>query len=150
MNKLAQALGIDPVEIRRRNTLREGSEAIVQTIMPAGVSMPEVIEACAEAAGWDSGQLAVNSEQYHAFNSIKTLRTNPAMLRHGRGFACAFKNVGYSFGFPERCEATIELWGRGEIESVVLYHAGADVGQGSHTVFKQMTAEAVGVAVARR
>lgn len=147
MNKLAQALGIDPVEIRRRNTLREGSEAIVQTVMPAGVSMPEVIEACAEAAGWDSQPSAVTSEQPHTFNSIKTLKTNPAMLRRGRGFACAFKNVGYSFGFPERCEATIELWGRGEIDSVVLYHAGADVGQGSHTVFKQMAAQAVGVSV---
>jgi len=162
MNKLAQALGIDPVEIRRRNTLREGSEAIVQTIMPAGVSMPEVIEACAAAAHWDSEQSAVISDQshaprtlalshaegtHHAFNSIKTLKTNPAMLRRGRGFACAFKNVGYSFGFPERCEATIELWGRGAIESVILYHAGADVGQGAHTAFKQMAAEAVGVSL---
>lgn len=147
MNKLAQALGIDPVEIRRRNTLREGSIAVVQTVMPTGVSMPEVIEACAEAAGWSSHQLPVTSLPSHKFNSIKTLQTNLSMLRRGRGFACAFKNVGYSFGFPERCEATVELYGKAEIEQVIIYHAGADVGQGAHTAFKQMTAEAVGVPV---
>ncbi|MCL4868262.1 MAG: molybdopterin-dependent oxidoreductase [Anaerolineae bacterium] len=142
MNKLAYALGIDPVEIRQRNMVREGSEAIVQTIMPAGVSLPEVVEACAAAANWD--QLAVSSGP---FNSVKTLRTNPAMLRRGRGFACAFKNIGYSFGFPERCEATLELRGAAEIEQIILYHAGADVGQGAHTAFKQMAAAAVGVPV---
>ena len=151
MNKLPQALGIDPVEIRRRNTVREGSEAIVQTIMPAGVSMPEVIEACAAAAGWRDERGEGRDASYasgstpQAFNSIKTLNTNPVMLRRGRGFACAFKNVGFSFGFAERCEATIELRGKGDIDKVILYHAGADVGQGAHTAFKQMAAEAVGV-----
>ncbi|MBP8000744.1 MAG: xanthine dehydrogenase family protein [Chloroflexi bacterium] len=147
MNKLAQALGLDPVEIRRRNVLREGSESIVQSAMPPGVSMPEVIEACAAAANWQSELSAVTGPPSQPFNSIKTLKTNPAMLRRGRGFACAFKNVGFSFGFPERCEATIELRGAADIEQVTLYHAGADVGQGSHTVFKQMTAEAIGVPV---
>jgi CO/xanthine dehydrogenase Mo-binding subunit len=53
--------------------------------------------------------------------------------------------VGFSFGFPERCEATIDLEGDEEVERVVLFHAGAEVGQGSHTAFKQMAAEAVGV-----
>jgi CO/xanthine dehydrogenase Mo-binding subunit len=66
-------------------------------------------------------------------------------LVYGRGFACGFKNVGFSFGFPERCWATVELRGEAEIEEVVVYHAGADVGQGAHTVMAQMAADAVGV-----
>ncbi len=37
------------------------------------------------------------------------------------------------------------MHGRAEIEKVILHHAGADVGQGAHTVFKQMAAAAVGV-----
>jgi CO/xanthine dehydrogenase Mo-binding subunit len=68
-----------------------------------------------------------------------------AALRRGRGFACAFKNVGFSFGFPERCEATVELQGKVEIERAILRQAGADVGQGAHTVFRQMVAEALGL-----
>jgi CO/xanthine dehydrogenase Mo-binding subunit len=55
--------------------------------------------------------------------------------------------VGFSFGFPERCEATIKLYGGAEIIRAVLFHAAADVGQGAHTVFRQMAAEALGVSV---
>jgi hypothetical protein len=148
-----------------KNALREGSLLTTQTPIPVGVSIAQVIERCAEAAGWgtsgewrvESGeQLAVSSKQSDAnpssfilhpssFNSIQSLPPNPKALRRGRGFACALKNVGFSFGFPERCEATVELRGRAEIEQVILRHAGADVGQGAHTVFRQMAAAAVGV-----
>jgi CO/xanthine dehydrogenase Mo-binding subunit len=67
-------------------------------------------------------------------------------LRRGQGFACAYKNIGFSFGFPERCEAYIELHGEDDIDRVVLFHGGAEVGQGAHTAFRQMAAEATGVA----
>jgi len=55
--------------------------------------------------------------------------------------------VGFSFGAPEQSTATIELYGKAEIERAVLYHAGADVGQGAHTVFAQMAAEALHVPI---
>src|SRR5690606_12839212 len=70
--------------------------------------------------------------------------SNPA-LRRGIGFAAGYKNVGYSFGFPEHSWAAIELHGKTEIQRVVLRANGADVGQGSHTVMMQMAADAVGV-----
>jgi CO/xanthine dehydrogenase Mo-binding subunit len=143
MNKLAAALGLDPVEIRRRNLLREGGEFITQTPMPAGVTLPEVVEACVAAARWDEPMVTQTP-----FSPFASLRPRPDALRHGRGFACGFKNVGFSFGFPERCEAEIVLHGEGDaIERVDLYHAGAEVGQGAHQAMLQMTAEAVGVPV---
>ncbi|VAW36613.1 Xanthine dehydrogenase, molybdenum binding subunit, partial [hydrothermal vent metagenome] len=46
-----------------------------------------------------------------------------------------------------RCVAIIELHGKQNIEKVVLRHAAADVGQGTHTALKQMAATAVGVNV---
>ncbi len=144
MNKLAEALGLDPVELRRRNTLREGSIGITQTPMPAGVTLPAVIDACAERAGFTADLPA------EPFSPCATLPAEPDALRRGRGFACAFKNVGFSFGFPERCEAEIRLHGDPsgeEIERVEVFHAGADVGQGAHQVILQMAAEAVGVPV---
>jgi CO/xanthine dehydrogenase Mo-binding subunit len=61
--------------------------------------------------------------------------------------ACSFKNVGFSFGAPEKCDAIIELHGKAEIEKVILRHGAAEVGQGSHTALKQMAATAVGVDV---
>ena len=143
MNKLADALGMDPVEFRMRNALKEGETLGVGTAPPGTVSIGQVIETAAQKAGWQktdrgwersegSQQLPVSSEQ--------------SVLR-GRGFAAGFKNVGFSFGYQENCWAKVELHGGREIERVVAYHAGADVGQGSHTVMSQMVAEAVGVAL---
>ena len=141
MNKLADALGLDPIEIRRRNLLHDGDETVIQTPLPAGVSIGKVVEALSQSAS----QLVSQSAFRNPHSAFHTLPPNPAAIRRGRGFACGFKNIGFSFGFPERCEATIELYGTADIERVVLRHAGADVGQGAHTAFKQMAAEAVGV-----
>ncbi len=144
MNKLAEALGMDPVEIRLRNVLREGSLLSVGTPVPKGVSIGPVVEACARAAGWTRGGAGWEAP------SRETLGDPPEPhLRRGRGFACAFKNVGFSFGAPERSIATVELRGAAEIEQVIVRHAGADVGQGAHTAMAQMAAEAVGVPVER-
>ncbi|MCA9986612.1 MAG: molybdopterin-dependent oxidoreductase, partial [Anaerolineales bacterium] len=108
--------------------------------MPNGVSLGEVIQQCADAAGWEAG---IQGKPH--VTSFASLPSRAASVRVGRGFACAYKNVGFSFGFPERCEATIELFGKREIDRVVLHHGGADVGQGAHTAFRQMAAEATGV-----
>lgn len=143
MNKLAAELGLDPVEIRRRNVLRDGSIGITQTPLPEGVTIAEVVDHCASTAGWDEPM--PDAPPLHAFASLPS---SPASLRRGRGFACALKNVGFSFGFPERCEARIVLHGDGdEPEWAELYHGGAEVGQGAHTVFVQMAAEATGLPV---
>jgi CO/xanthine dehydrogenase Mo-binding subunit len=69
----------------------------------------------------------------------------PAYIKRGNGFAAGFKNIGFSFGYQENCWAKIEIHGTTEIENVILHHAGAEVGQGVHTVMLQMAAEAVGV-----
>jgi CO/xanthine dehydrogenase Mo-binding subunit len=139
INKLAAALGMDPVELRLKNALADGSVGITQSEMPAGVSIRQVIAVAAAAA--EEPVAAIDRSPF------ATLPPAEGSLRRGRGFACAYKNVGFSFGFPERCEARIDLHGGKEIERVVLYHAGAEVGQGAHTAFRQMAAEAVGVGV---
>ena len=152
VNKLAEALGMDPIDIRRVNTLREGSPSIAHTPMPAGVTMPEVIEACAHAAALPARPAGSDIDGSGLFSPFGSLPARPSSLRRGRGFACAFKNVGFSLGFPERCEATIVLHGEPSDETpsgAELSHAGADVGQGAHTAFLQMAAEATGVDPAR-
>ncbi len=142
MNKLAEALGMDPVELRVRNVLREGSLLSVGTPLPPGVSIGQVVEACARESWWQQDERGRWSRRATAAPD------NPA-LRRGIGFACGFKNVGFSFGFPEQSWATVELHGEAEIEKVVVRHAGAEVGQGAHTVMLQMAADAVGVPLER-
>lgn len=140
MNRLAEALGLDPVEFRLKNVIHDGSIMTVGTPAPPAVSIQEVVEACAaESDYW----LRSNG----GWQRIPVSQPNDPAKRRGIGMACAFKNIGFSFGFPEQCWATIELHGDGKIEEVIVHAAGADVGQGAHTAFVQMTAEATGVSV---
>ncbi|MCH7587923.1 MAG: xanthine dehydrogenase family protein [Chloroflexi bacterium] len=140
INKLAHALGIDPVEMRMRNLLRDGSLTAVGTPLPEVVTIDRVVAASAEMAGWEKGPEGWSSPPAESLGS-------PAekYLKRGIGIACGFKNIGFSFGHPEKCTTSIELLGGSEIERVIVYQAGADVGQGAHTVIAQMTADAVGV-----
>ncbi len=139
MDKLAEQLRLDPVEIRARNVLTEGALLSVGTPLPEGVTIDKVVEACAEAAGWNrTPQGWVHSGKFSSTGD------NP-YVKCGIGFSCAYKNVGFSFGAPEQSWATVELKGGAEIEEAIVHHAGADVGQGSHTVMAQMAAEALNV-----
>ncbi len=136
VDRLAEALNMDPLEIRLKNCFREGSIASVGTPLPPGVTMDRVLEQCGlQSDYWTQSGAAwarVNLEQSH----------DPAK-RRGIGLAAAFKNVGFSFGFPEQSWATVELYGGAEVERAVVKHAGADVGQGAHTVMLQMAADAL-------
>jgi CO/xanthine dehydrogenase Mo-binding subunit len=138
MNRLAEALGIDPVEIRRRNLLGEGDLLAVGTPLPPGVSLDQVVDAAAAAAvGWDFGAAPVPPDG----------DSDPR--RQGVGFACAYKNVGFSYGAPEQCTAVVELHGGAEIEDAVVFHSAAEVGQGTHTAMAQMAADALNLPLSK-
>ncbi len=137
MNKLAERLGLDPLEFRLKNALREGLTMGVGTPAPGPVSVPQVIRAAAEKFGWTP----------LARSQTRRRRRSPVV--RGRGFAAGFKNVGFSFGYQEHCWARVELHGNAEIERAIVHHGGAEVGQGAHTVMVQMAAEALGLAPER-
>jgi CO/xanthine dehydrogenase Mo-binding subunit len=69
----------------------------------------------------------------------------PGKVQTGIGLAVGFKNTGFSFGFQESCWARIELRGGEEPESATIFIGSADVGQGAHTVIRQMAAQALGL-----
>ena len=134
MNRLAEKLMMDAVEIRRRNLLTEGALLSVGTPLPKGVTIDKVVEKC---------------EQEIQQSIVAHQKPEKSHLLRGTGFACAFKNVGFSFGFPEQSTATVEILGDSEIEHVIVHHAGADVGQGAHTVMMQIAAETLVVPMAK-
>lgn len=148
MNRLAETLGMDPVEIRARNVLQEGDLLSVGTPLPVGVSILQVVKKCAQEAGWKkTSQGWKRPAAERASWPPRQYLKKDDHYRYGIGFACAFKNVGFSFGNPEHCWATVELQGSADIERAVVYHAGAEVGQGAHTVMAQMAAEALSLPV---
>ena len=123
--RVAEALGLDPLDVRRKNLYREGSVNACGSTMPAGVSAVPVLERCIEEAARriPRGAVAAPGE------------------RRGIGFASGIKNVGYSFGFPEQCTATRPP-GRARRDSRRAVRIGAaDVGQGAHLILRQIAAE---------
>jgi len=133
VTRLAHALGIDPIAIRRRNIYREGSIEPTHQPLPPGVSALAVLERCVEEARvrWGYGETYQQAQQ-------------PAPhLRRAIGIACGIKNIGYSFGFPEQATATVEVYGTAELERAVVRVGAADVGQGAHLILRQIAAEAL-------
>ncbi|NLN70248.1 MAG: xanthine dehydrogenase family protein molybdopterin-binding subunit [Chloroflexi bacterium] len=136
VNRLAEALRMDPVELRMRNLIEDDSILCTNIKPPKGVTIKPVVEACAVKAGWEK-----TGEGWQTPPKMASVKH----IKRGRGMACAFKNIGFSFGAKETCHAKIELHGETEIERVVLYHAAAEVGQGTHTVVNQFAAETLRV-----
>ncbi|MGC9522706.1 MAG: xanthine dehydrogenase family protein molybdopterin-binding subunit [Anaerolineae bacterium] len=156
MNKLAEALDMDPVELRLRN-LVGGDDP-----MPWGKPLPDdarglrdTLIAAAEAVGWQrqddetGDQEDVGRWVGPPAGQAAARPKDPPYLRRGVGIALAFKNIGFSFGYQENAWAGVELHGAAEIERAIAYAASADVGQGARTVIRQMFAEALDVPVER-
>jgi len=134
MNKLAEKLGMDPVEFRLLNALKDGDTLAVGTPTPNPVSITQCLEAARDTFKWKK------TTKYK-------VKSPKGSIVRGRGFAAGFKNVGFSFGYKENCWAKVEIHGNGSIDHVILHQAGADVGQGLHTVLSQMASEVLGVPV---
>ncbi len=136
MNKLAEVLGMDPVELRMKNLLDETTPLTVGTPIPGGISLKTVLEDTAHAIGWT---------QDAAGHWIAPQVSGTNGVQRGVGIALGFKNIGFSFGYQENSWARVRLEGDAEIEAAHLYIAGADVGQGHHTAMAQIAAETLGV-----
>ncbi|HEX7735280.1 MAG TPA: xanthine dehydrogenase family protein molybdopterin-binding subunit [Ktedonobacteraceae bacterium] len=140
VTRLAEALGLDPLTVRLRNLYREGSLEPTNQPLPAGVSIVPVLERCIAEVGarWE-----YTRNEEHSFQGPQPAE---AHLRRGVGVACGIKNVGYSFGFPEKSTATVEVYGEAELERAVVRIGAADVGQGSQLALRQIAAEVLDIA----
>jgi CO/xanthine dehydrogenase Mo-binding subunit len=168
MDKLAAALGMDPVELRMKNILTEDKLLTVGTPIPGGVGLTAVVTAAAKAAGWtqeEDGRWvkpaiategpesaesvgAIEADAGNLINASASSVTSAARksaVRRGIGFAAGFKNVGFSFGYQENSYARVEVRGAGEMAQADVFFAGADCGQGNHTIISQAAAEVLGI-----
>ncbi|HWQ12773.1 MAG TPA: xanthine dehydrogenase family protein molybdopterin-binding subunit [Roseiflexaceae bacterium] len=144
VTRLAHALEMDPVELRRRNLYREGSLEPTGQPLPPGVSALPVLERCAEEAEkymGGSGRATPSLEPTPLAAGSLPAEAQESSVKRGIGIACGIKNVGYSFGYPEQATATVELIGGAEVEHAHVRVGAADVGQGAHLALRQIAAE---------
>jgi CO/xanthine dehydrogenase Mo-binding subunit len=139
MDRLAEALGMDPVEFRLLNMVAEGSETVLGNRMPAGTGVRETLIAAAKAAGW-------REEGGHWIGPTVGQPATP-YRRRGIGVASTLKNVCYSLGYEDKSTADVELAldDAGKIVRATLSTGATEVGQGVHTALQQIAAEVLGI-----
>ena len=120
LDEIAMDLGIDGVEIRRRNLLRDGDTYATGEVMH-DLHYDELLDAAAAAVDWD-----------------RPLAPAPEGMSRGRGLALMIKST----LTPSRSEARVELHADG---SVTLFHSSIEMGQGADGTMMQLLADALGV-----
>jgi len=131
MNKIAQVLGISPLEIRRKNLVREGDVTATGQALNLSVSAEQVLEA------------AVHGSNYVA-DYQRAQQQNGSHKRFGVGLSLFFHGAGFT-GSGERrlpTRAGIELTHAGKVRVLT---SSIEMGQGTETIFCQLAAEALGV-----
>ncbi len=121
MDKLAAALGMDPVELRLHNALQTGDRLVTGQMLTGATPVREVIEAACRFPLPDSAPA-------------------PGHVR-GVGMAVGFKNIMFSEGYDDSSQAMVRLTLDGDGQPVAQIRcACAEVGQGFVTVARQIAA----------
>ncbi|HEY1368891.1 MAG TPA: molybdopterin cofactor-binding domain-containing protein [Gaiellaceae bacterium] len=132
MDKLAEALELDPVELRLRNALAPGDVLPTGQRITGSLPVAEVIRRCAELPVPAPEELPRDPLRLPG-GSGNTTRGEG--VRRGVGFAVGFKNLCYSEGFDDHTSARVRLLADGSAE---VHCAAAEVGQGVGDVVLQV------------
>ena len=134
MDRIAEELGIDPVDLRARNALQPGDETATGGVVGPDGSALEVLKAAVERTDFRRKR-----ERWAA----EAAAAGPGAPRRGIGLALYFHGSGFT-GSGEvtlASEAALETTERG----VRILSSTVEIGQGTRTIHAQMVAEALGI-----
>ncbi|MDX6370612.1 MAG: hypothetical protein QOG93_2114, partial [Gaiellaceae bacterium] len=138
MDKLADALDIDPVELRLLNALAPGDSLPTGQKITGRLPVAEVIRRAA-ALDLPEPEELPRSPMRLPGGSGNTTRGEG--VKRGVGFAVGFKNIGYSEGYDDYTAARVQLHADGSAE---VHCAAAEVGQGVVNVILQVARTELG------
>jgi CO/xanthine dehydrogenase Mo-binding subunit len=133
MDEIAAAIGIDPVELRRRNFLHDGDTTATEQVMREPVILDQLLDRALAESGYYEKRTRFAREN----------RTNP--VKRGMGIAAFYHGAGFT-GSGERnlnSLAGIDVTQDGKVRVLV---SSTEFGQGTNTVLTQIAAEAIGLA----
>ena len=130
LDRIARTLGVDPLELRRRNLLRLGDTTATGQTLKESVGVEECIEKAVAASGYP---------QKRARGPVVTGRVargiGTSVFLHGAGFTGSGEKY-----LKGKVAVDLLSGGRARVRT-----ASTDIGQGTETVFRQIAADALGV-----
>ncbi|WP_433871688.1 xanthine dehydrogenase subunit D [Saccharopolyspora sp. CA-218241] len=142
MDKLAAALGMDPVELRIRNALAEGDAVPTGQVLDYPAPVAELLERVRA--------LPMPPERAER-PDIRDLPGGAANTTHGEGvvrgigYGVTIKNICYAEGADDFSTARVRLQVIGGEPAAMVHTAAAEVGQGLVTVQQQIARTELGV-----
>jgi len=132
MDEIAVAIGIDPIELRRRNFLHDGDTTATEQVMREPVILDKLLDRALTESSYEEKRARFARENRH----------NP--VKRGMGIAAFYHGSGFT-GSGERylnSLAGIDVTTEGKLRVLV---ANTEFGQGTNTILTQIAAEAIGL-----
>jgi CO/xanthine dehydrogenase Mo-binding subunit len=140
MDKLAAKLGMDPIALRMRNALADGDEIITSQPVVGSEPVSEIVRRTNALPLPPADRASAIELPGGAGN----LTLGEGVVR-GVGFAAGFKNVCYSHGFDDSCDARVRLERDADGPVAHVHTAAAEVGQGVVTIQLQIARTELGI-----
>jgi CO/xanthine dehydrogenase Mo-binding subunit len=134
MDVIARTLGMDAVQLRRRNLLQDGDTMTTGQVFQEGIDLVRLMDHALSQADFEKST-EVN----------KTRNEQHPYLKRGVGVATFHHGAGFTGAGEVHLES--EVWARGLPDGrIEVLTAQTDMGQGTSTILAQIASEATGLA----
>ena len=134
MDRVASAVGLAPDEIRRRNFIRAGDTSAVGQVMRDPIDMSALLDRALAIADYQAKRTR--------FDEI-----NPSLrIRKGIGLATFMHGAGFTGSGEDHLASVVALEASADGRVRVL-SSNTEIGQGTNTIFAQIAADTLGVAI---
>jgi len=132
MDRIAQVVGLSPVEIRRRNFLKPGQTTTTEQTVREEIDLEKLLERALQLSDYRA-----KKERFAKENGAST-------RRKGIGIAAFLHGAGFTGSGERYLSSVVGVEGR-EDGSVRVLVSSAEFGQGTKTILCQIAAEALGL-----
>ena len=149
IDRLAEELGLSPLDIRRRNLYQVGDTTPTGQVLRDSVAASEVLERAAEAAEFEGVRARTTAARVRRRDADvfawSANTTGPDRTASGIGIALAWHGAGFTGSGEVKLAsvASVELGADGVIR---ILTGSTEMGQGTKTIFPQLVAAELGVA----
>lgn len=141
MDKLADALGLDPVHVRQLNVTEQGDAIVTGQVLHAPTPLVSMLE---QAKALKLPQPLDNSDIRNLPGALSQTTHGEGVVR-GVGYGLGIKNICFSEGFDDLSTARVRLEVIGGEPVALVHTAAAEVGQGLVTVEAQIARTELGI-----